>query len=366
MGPYKSSAPDSLQSWGWDELWRKEFEPYDRRGWYPARVTSIDRRSSTVCGDGPERRVPLAGRLLREESATWPAVGDWVAIAARGDSEVEVVEVVLPRRSQFVRQAPGRRTQPRVVAANIDTVFLMSAVTEDFNLRRLERYLVVAWESGSRPVILLTKSDLMADVLGRLTAAASVAPGVPIHAISCLGSTHLEVLDNYLSPGRTVAMLGSSGVGKSTLINRLMGNELLATAPVRSRDGRGRHTTSRQLLLQLPGGALVIDTPGLRQLKPWEGEEGLGRTFLEVEQLAQRCRYGDCSHRTEPGCAVQEALLAGRLSPARFENYLKLQQELAFQSRRRDAHQAREEKQTTKSVHKSLRRRIAEKTRWRE
>ncbi len=277
-----------------------------------------------------------------------------------------MVEAVLPRRSQFVRQAPGRRTRARVLAANIDTVFLMSAVTEDFNLRRLERYLVVAWESGARPVILLSKSDLVADVSGRLTAAASVAPGVPVHAINCLDVTPLEVFDSYLSLGRTVAMLGSSGVGKSTLINGLMGAELLVTAPVRSRDGKGRHTTSRQLLLQLPGGALVIDTPGLRQLKPWEGEEGLGRTFSEVEELAQRCRYGDCSHESEPGCAVQEALSTGRLSSARFENYLKLQVELGFQARRRDEHLTRKEKQHTKSVHKLLRQRVAEKTRWRE
>ena len=277
-----------------------------------------------------------------------------------------MVEAVLPRHSQFVRQAPGRRTRARVLAANIDTVFLVSAVTEDFNLKRLERYLVVAWESGARPVILLSKSDLVADVSGRLTAAASVAPGVPVHAINCLDVNPLEVLDSYLSPGRTVAMLGSSGVGKSTLINGLMGTELLATAPVRSRDGKGRHTTSRQLLLQLPGGALVIDTPGLRQLKPWEGEEGLGRTFSEVEELAQRCRYGDCSHQSEPGCAVQEALSTGRLSSARFENYLKLQVELGFQARRRDEHLTRKEKQRTKSIHKLLRKRVAEKTRWRE
>ena len=366
MDSRKSFGRDSLRSWGWNGQWRKEFEPHEGLGWRPARVIAIDQGGYTVSGASRERRVSLAGQLLRAGSPTWPAVGDWVAIASRLDSEVGVVEAVLPRRSQFVRQAPGRRTRAQVLAANIDTVFLMSAVTEDFNLRRLERYLVVAWESGCKPVILLSKSDLAADVSGRLTAAASVAPGVPIHAITCLDLTHLEVLDNYLSPGGTVAMLGSSGVGKSTLINRLMGKEVLATSPVHSRDGRGRHTTSRQLLLQLSGGALVIDTPGLRQLKPWEGEEGLRRTFSEVEELAQRCRYSDCSHQTEPGCAVQDALSAGRLSPARFENYLKLQQELAFQTRRRDEHPAREEKQRTKSVHRLLRRRIAEKTRGRK
>ncbi len=305
----------------------------------------------------------MAGRLFQEGKP--PAVGDWAAIETGAEKDGCLIRAILQRRSQFLRQAPGRETRQKVIAANIDTVFLMTAVSEEFNLRRLERFLVVAWESGARPVVVLTKSDLMPDVGIRLAEAESVAGGVPVHAVSCLTGQGLDTLDPYLTSGHTLAMLGSSGVGKSTLVNRLLGENLLATAAIRESDGRGRHTTTRQLLLRLPGGALVIDTPGLRQLKPWQAEEGLERTFSDVEDYAEQCRYRDCSHQHEPGCAVQQALAAGRLDPARFENYLKLQRELGFQARRRDESLAREEKQQNKRLHRMMRRIMEDKRkRW--
>jgi ribosome biogenesis GTPase len=237
-----------------------------------------------------------------------------------------------------------------VLAANVDSVFVMAGLDGDFNLRRLERYLIAAWESGAQPVILLNKADLCDDVASRILLAEAVAPGTPVHAISSADGSGLEALAACLTPGHTVALLGSSGVGKSTLINRLLGTERQVTRAVRSDDSRGRHTTTSRELIPLPGGALVIDTPGLRELQLWSAADGMDAAFADITELAAHCRFHDCRHHDEPGCAVRD-----RMNPARLANYHKTQRELDFLARRQDVHARLAEKQRWKTIHKAMR-----------
>ena len=223
-----------------------------------------------------------------------------------------------------------------MLAANVDTVFLLMSLNEDFNLRRLERYITMAWESGAKPVIVLTKTDLYPEFALRVLEVEAIAFGVPVHAISSLTGDGLELVRTHLAPGQTIALLGSSGVGKSTLVNTLAGEELLATQPIREDDGEGRHTTTHRQLVLLPGGGLVLDSPGMRELQLWESSDGLSETFGDVEDLAAQCRFSDCAHETEPGCAVQAALADGTLAAERWTSYNKLQRELAHLERRLD------------------------------
>ncbi len=342
-----------LGPWGWDAQWESEFQARGGGTSEPARVLSVDRGSCLLITTAGEVRAPAAGRL-REAP---PAAGDWVVL------DGGAIQAILPRRSRFVRQSSGAATRRQVVAANVDTVFLMTDVTADFNLRRMERYLVVAFESGARPVILLGKSDLTADPGAPLREMEAVAQGVAVHAISPLTATGLEQLDPYMGPARTVALLGSSGVGKSTLINVLAGRSLLATGSVREGDGRGRHTTTRRLLVRLPGGALVIDTPGLRELLPWDALEGMHQTFDDLEILAQECRFSDCRHQGEPGCAVAAALESGELDSSRLENYRKLRREQQFQARRRDEQLERAHRREERRLHRHYRKIMVDKRR---
>jgi ribosome biogenesis GTPase / thiamine phosphate phosphatase len=236
-----------------------------------------------------------------------------------------------------------------VLAANVDVVLIVSSVNQELNLRRLERYLTLAWESGARPVLVLTKSDLSDDVPAALAEVESVAFGAPVHAISSVTGEGLDEVRAYLRPGVTAALLGSSGVGKSTLVNTLAGEELLETREIRD-DGKGRHTTTRRELVQLPGGGLVIDTPGMREVQLWIAEEGLEEAFEDVTELFGRCRFSDCAHQSEPGCAVKEALANGTLSPERWESYLKLQRELEHLERRLDKRAASEQRKRWRSL----------------
>lgn len=304
---------------------------------------------------------------LRHETASTdqlPAVGDWVALRMSCGNGTALIQTVLPRRSKFSRKAPGRTTREQVVAANIDTVFLMVGMDNDFSPRRVERYLAAAWESGAAPVVLLNKLDLCLDPATRVAAIEEVALGVPVHAISALRGEGLEAVAAYCIPRRTVALLGSSGAGKSTLINALLGTDLLPTAAVRKCDGRGCHTTTRRELIVFPNGGIpnggpggmVIDTPGMRELQLWEGDEGVQVTFDEIETLARGCRFRDCQHRHEPGCAVRAAVEAGELAPDRLSSLRKLQKELAWFDRQHDQLAALEEKRRWKNIHKSAKR----------
>ena len=292
--------------------------------------------------EAAELAAELPGRVRHRAASRieLPAVGDWVAVQPGPAEGKAVVRAVLPRQSAFVRKEAGAHTEGQVVAANVDVVFLVNGLDHDLNLRRLERYLTVVWESGAAPVVLLNKADLCPDVEERIGEVQTVALGVPVLAISATSGDGLEALDGHMAEGRTAAFLGSSGVGKSTIINRLLGAEVLKTSPVRSDDSRGRHTTTHRELIHVPGRGIVIDTPGMRELRLWADEDGLGRAFADVEALAAQCRFRDCAHRGEPGCAVQAALAEGTLDPGRWLSYGKLQRELRHLEQRQN-HKAR-------------------------
>lgn len=278
--------------------------------------------------------LPRRQQLDGTTHAELPAVGDWVLVEIRPSASCAAVRRVLARKSAFQRKVAGSQSRTQVVAANIETAFLTVALTEDFNLRRLERYLALAWESGAEPVVLLTKADLCVDVDERLAQTRQVAHGVAVHAISVREDRGLEALGPYLASGRTSVLMGSSGVGKSSLVNRLAGEELLLTQATGD-DGTGRQTTSQRQLVRLPSGGLIVDTPGMRELGLWGGAEaGLGRVFEDLAELATGCRFRDCQHASEPGCAVLAALDSGALDPERLQSWRKLQRELAFEQNR--------------------------------
>jgi len=343
-----------LMSLGWSPRFEASFAPFHARGLVPARVGREDRERWTVLGAFGERPAALAGRFRHEASsrADWPAVGDWVAV--RIGSDRAVIHGVLPRAGAFTRKVAGETTEEQVVAANVDVVFLVAGLDGDFNPRRLERYAVAAWESGATPVLVLNKADLGEQVEERLAESEAAVPGVPVVAVSALERTGLDALAPWLEPGRTVALLGSSGAGKSTLANALLGEERQETGEVREDDSRGRHTTTRRELIALPGGALLIDTPGMRELQLWSGEESLAGAFPEIDALAADCRFRDCRHAGEPGCAVQVAVDSGALDADRFASWVKLQREVRWLETRQDARARSEELAKWKAITKSM------------
>jgi ribosome biogenesis GTPase len=328
-----------------------------REGLSAGRVVAGHTRLLRVATETGETLAELAGSLRREarRPEERPAVGDWVALRPGAGGAPAIVQAVLPRRTAFLRRAAGDRTVAQVLAANVDTVFLVMGLDRDFNPRRLERALVLAWESGAEPVVVLNKADLCDDVDARRTEVERVAPGVPVAVLAAKEGVGLEGLSRWLSKGRTVALLGSSGVGKSTILNRLLGRDRQRTAELRPSDQRGRHTTTHRELVPLPGGALLLDTPGLREIQLWSDGGGLGATFEDVATLAAGCRFRDCGHDREPGCAVRAAAESGRLPPERLESYLKLRKELRSLEVRDDPVLRREERSRWRAIHKSLR-----------
>jgi ribosome biogenesis GTPase len=324
-----------LETLGWDADWASAFEQLEEDNLVPARVAAQHRGSYVLWSDEGELHARAAGRMFHahEVGAPLPAVGDWVAVSQPSAGERATISGILWRRSAFTRKQAGRGSTDQVLAANVDTAFLLAGLDDDFSLRRLERYIATAWDSGAEPVVVLTKTDLCTDVAEAVLAVESVAIAVPVHAVSNVTGDGLDALAGHLRPGCTVVLLGSSGVGKSTLLNRLAGTELMRTAELAA-DGTGRHTTTHRELVRLPSGALVIDTPGLRELQFWEGD--LSAAFEDIDALATVCRFRDCAHLREPGCAVLGAVDDGRLELDRLRSWRKFQRELESIAARSD------------------------------
>jgi ribosome biogenesis GTPase len=322
-----------LETLGWDADWEAAFEPHRSPGVVPGRVAVAHRGAYDVltAEDEVRARVPGSMRHQATSPAALPVVGDWVALELSGQGKA-TIRAVLPRRTKFSRRAahdPGSDVaREQVVSANLDVVFITVSLADDVNLRVLERYLTLALESGARPVILLTKADREGDPEAVATEITEIGGEVPVHAVSSRSGLGLETVRSYLEPGVTAALLGPSGAGKSTLVNTLAGEERLATRSARA-DGSGRHTTTRRELVVLPGGGIVVDNPGMREVHLWLADEGLSEAFEDITELAARCRFSDCRHQDEPGCAVQAALADGSLAPERWQSYRELQRELA-------------------------------------
>ena len=335
----------SLEKFGWNSFCEQAFSRLATPCAEPARVALAGREFFVVWTESGEREAAVGGRL-RYDSTDWPAVGDWVVLEAGA----RIVHV-LPRQTALSRKEAGPATRQQVIAANIDVLFIVTGLDGDFNPRRIERYLLLAWESGANPVIVLNKADVCADVDHAVRSIEAVASGAPVLVVSALERWGLEALDAHLKPPETAALAGSSGAGKSTIINRLLGREEQRVQEVRPGDSRGRHTTVSRELFLAPQGSLIIDTPGLRELQLWADLESLDAAFSDIASLAMNCRFRDCRHQGEPGCAV----VASGMDQSRLASYLKLQRELAHLDRKLDQRAAHQEKRRIKRIHRAMR-----------
>ncbi len=347
---------DPLVAYGWTSDLGLANAAHVALGREAARVVAEDRGSYRVVTADGELQAAISGRFRHEagkDPSAYPAVGDWVAIERTTNGDI-VIHALLPRRTALIRQAPGKRIEAQVVGANLDIVFVVASLNADLNLRRLERYVAAAWESGGEPVVLLSKADLGdVDVDTTLLAVEGVAAGARVLVVSSFDGRGVDEVRARIEPGRTVAFVGSSGVGKSTLLNTLAGEDRALVREIREEDGRGRHTTTRRQLHLLPEGGLILDTPGMRELALWDAE-GLDQTFTDVDEIVERCRFTNCSHNGEPDCAVAAALADGSLTPERHESWLKLTRETASHRRRVDAIARAEEKRKWKAIGKSV------------
>lgn len=343
-----------LADLGWNSFFEKNFEAYRAENYSALRIIRENRDKYIACNETGEFSCEVTGKFRFENNSRsqFPAVGDWVAATIIANEAKARIHAVLPRKSLFSRKAVGELTEEQTVAANIDTVFIIMGLDSNFNLRRIERYLSLAWESGAAPVILLNKSDLCPEAAQRMHDVETVAAGADVYTLSAFNPTNIASLRKYLEPGRTIAFLGSSGVGKSTIINALLGTQRLETKAVSELGSRGRHTTTYRELIFIPEGGMVIDTPGMREIQMWGDEEGLERAFDDIAELSGQCRFKDCSHGKEPGCAVQAALQSGLLTQKRFESYLKLKHEYAYLSGRQTMKASAIEKTRWKSISK--------------
>jgi len=323
----------TLEDLGWTEAFARQVKPKDLKRGRPGRIVEAFRKSYLVhTGDRIVQAVPR-GVMYHKASGKeqLPAVGDWVILDRLDHHGPARVWRMLERETVLIRKAAGESTAPQVIAANIDTIFIVTSVNQDFNLRRIERYLTLVRESGATPVLILNKIDLSEDAERFVREARGIDDVLEIFPVSMATGQGLDALDGRVAARETIALVGSSGVGKSTMINRLVGDDLQTTGSIRETDGRGRHTTTTRQLIVIPGGALMIDTPGMRELQPWQAEVGVEQTFELIYELAMQCKFRDCQHRDEIGCAVKQAVADGRLDAGRLDAYLRLQDELAEQ-----------------------------------
>jgi ribosome biogenesis GTPase len=345
----------SLEEYGWNEEFSKRFETYRNQELSCGRVTLVHRGLFLLQTGEAEIEATTRGRQrhLAEVGGSLPVIGDWVAFQPASEGGRALIHSVLPRKTKLSRKVAGARTKEQVVAANVDTVFLVMGLDGNFSLRRVERLLVMAWESGAFPVIVLNKADVSSDSEARRRDVEAVAPGVPVLVVSAIEQVGLDELRPFLREGQTVVLVGSSGVGKSTIINRLLGREAMPTREVRHKDDRGRHTTTHRQLFKLPDGGLLIDNPGIRELQMWSADEGLPSSFEDIYALADRCRFRDCSHHGEPGCAVREAVEEGALPEERLNNYRNLMKELQYLAVKQDEGAMRAERKKWKAIQKA-------------
>jgi ribosome biogenesis GTPase / thiamine phosphate phosphatase len=330
----------NLEELGWDSFFQKNFHILNVPDSVPARVVSESKGSFRVYSQYGELTARISGKMRyhAEIEKQYPTVGDWVVIKPLINERKGIIHAILPRKSKFSRKVAGERTEEQIVSANIDTIFIVSGLDggRNLNLRRLERYLTLAWNSGATPVIVLNKFDLCPEIESYVQSVEDIAPGISIHPVSAKKRIGLGLLRNYLAKGNTAAFLGSSGVGKSALINALLGVEKQETGEVREDDRMGRHTTTRRELILLPGGGIVIDTPGMREIQMWAGEEDIQGAFHDIETLSKQCRFRNCRHNGESGCGVKAAIDLGDLDPSRLESYQKLQNELIYLASREE------------------------------
>lgn len=342
---------------GFNDKINEAFEMAAKDNQIIGRISLEHKRMYRVWTDYGELLCEVSGKLAYDAQSReeLPAVGDWVIVSPRISEEKGIITNIIPRVSKFSRKVAGNNTEEQIVAANVDTIFLVNSLNEDLNIRRIERYLTLTWESGASPVIVLTKADLVDDISEKVTLVESVAFGVPIITVSIVKNIGLEMLNNFLSPGKTVALLGSSGVGKSTLTNYLCGYNKQEVQGIRESDAKGRHTTTNREMVLLPNGAVLIDTPGMRELQLWNSEDGLFNSFSDIEEFATHCKFRDCQHEKEIDCAVKLAIDNGKIDEDRLRSYKKLLKELAFLERRQDKKAQLNQKKIWKNRNKQFR-----------
>lgn len=352
----------ALTDYGWTDALQADFEDFAAQGLIPGRIVVQQRGGYRLATSDGEIDARASGALMKATAEDGrPTAGDWVSVEARPGETTALVHHIVPRRTAFIRKASGPRGGAQVVAANVDVALLVASLNSDLNLRRLERYLATTYESGAQPVIVLTKADLAGDIGERMAAVQAIAIDAPVLALSSKTREGLNALMTHLRPGRTAVLLGSSGAGKSTLLNALAGEQKMDTGEIREADERGRHTTTHRELVRLASGALILDTPGMRELGLWDADAGVAQTFADIEALAAQCRFSDCAHGKEPGCAVRAAVEDGTLDPDRLRSFEKLQAELAFERRKEDPRAAVENKKLWITRHKAGRARLKAK-----